>query len=109
MARSRPKRPPNSCAPNVTRGARSCARSESCQNDGGFYLVAFSTANRCPLRRKMLRSANLDIAAASHHNCGIIQSRYGPANMILDRDAEIPMRDGAILRANVYRPAADGQ
>ena len=26
--------------------------------------------------------------------------------MILDRDAEIPMRDGAILRANVYRPAA---
>jgi putative CocE/NonD family hydrolase len=57
----------------------------------------------------MLRSANLDNAAASHHNCGIVQSRYRPANMILDRDAEIPMRDGAILRANIYRPAADGQ
>jgi predicted acyl esterase len=29
--------------------------------------------------------------------------------MILDRDAEIPMRDGARLRANIYRPDAPGQ
>jgi hypothetical protein len=29
--------------------------------------------------------------------------------MILDRDAEIPMRDGARLRANVYRPDGPGQ
>jgi predicted acyl esterase len=29
--------------------------------------------------------------------------------MILDRDTEIPMRDGAILRANVYRPGAAGR
>jgi uncharacterized protein len=29
--------------------------------------------------------------------------------MILDRDAEIPMRDGARLRANVYRPDGAGQ
>ena len=29
--------------------------------------------------------------------------------MILDRDAEIPMRDGAMLRANVYRPDTDGR
>jgi uncharacterized protein len=29
--------------------------------------------------------------------------------MILDRDAEIPMRDGARLRANIYRPDGSGQ
>ena len=29
--------------------------------------------------------------------------------MILDRNAEIPMCDGAILRANVYRPDAAGR
>jgi uncharacterized protein len=29
--------------------------------------------------------------------------------MILDRDTEIPMRDGACLRANVYRPEAAGR
>jgi predicted acyl esterase len=29
--------------------------------------------------------------------------------MILDRDAEIPMRDGARLRANIYRPDGAGQ
>jgi predicted acyl esterase len=29
--------------------------------------------------------------------------------MILDRNAEIPMRDGALLRANVYRPESDGR
>jgi uncharacterized protein len=29
--------------------------------------------------------------------------------LILDRNAEIPMRDGAILRANVYRPDTDGR
>ena len=29
--------------------------------------------------------------------------------MILDRDAEIPMRDGARLRANIYRPDGPGQ
>jgi uncharacterized protein len=29
--------------------------------------------------------------------------------MILDRDTEVPMRDGAMLRANVYRPDADGR
>jgi predicted acyl esterase len=28
--------------------------------------------------------------------------------MILDKDAPIPMRDGAILRANVFRPRAEG-
>jgi predicted acyl esterase len=31
------------------------------------------------------------------------------ASMTLDRDAEIPMRDGARLRANVYRPDGPGQ
>ena len=29
--------------------------------------------------------------------------------MILDRNTEIPMRDGALLRANVYRPDAPGR
>ncbi len=29
--------------------------------------------------------------------------------MILDCNVEIPMRDGAILRANVYRPKSDGR
>lgn len=29
--------------------------------------------------------------------------------MMLDKDAGIPMRDGAVLRANVFRPAAEGR
>ncbi len=29
--------------------------------------------------------------------------------MILDRNVEIPMRDGALLRANIYRPEADAR
>ncbi|MBC7238082.1 MAG: CocE/NonD family hydrolase, partial [Chloroflexi bacterium] len=29
--------------------------------------------------------------------------------IIVERDVEIPMRDGTILRANVYRPAAEGR
>src|ERR1051326_7032605 len=37
------------------------------------------------------------------------RARPRPAPMILDRDAEIPMRDGARLRANIYRPDGPGQ
>ncbi len=29
--------------------------------------------------------------------------------MVLDKDAGIPMRGGAVLRANVFRPAAEGR
>ena len=32
-----------------------------------------------------------------------------PAGAVLERDLEVPMRDGVRLRANVYRPAAPGQ
>lgn len=29
--------------------------------------------------------------------------------MMLEKDVAVPMRDGAILRANVFRPKADGR
>jgi predicted acyl esterase len=29
--------------------------------------------------------------------------------MLVEQNAEVPMRDGAILRANVYRPDADAR
>jgi uncharacterized protein len=31
------------------------------------------------------------------------------ANMVLEKDVAVPMRDGAVLRANVFRPDAEGQ
>lgn len=31
-----------------------------------------------------------------------------PDNVIFDRDVEIPMRDGTILRANIFRPTDQG-
>ncbi len=37
------------------------------------------------------------------------EARSGRYGMIVDRNVEIPMRDGAILVANVYRPDADGR
>src|ERR1035437_4983669 len=33
----------------------------------------------------------------------------GPAYMRIDKDADVPMRDGLVLKANVYRPAAPGK
>jgi len=33
---------------------------------------------------------------------------HGPFNIIVERDVEAPMRDGTILRADVYRPDAPG-
>ncbi len=35
--------------------------------------------------------------------------RGNPPGMILDRNVAVPMRDGAVLRANVFRPDAPGQ
>ena len=32
-----------------------------------------------------------------------------PHEMMLDKDVAIPMRDGAVLRANVYRPKGEGR
>src|SRR5262245_27358761 len=32
----------------------------------------------------------------------------GQYEMLLEQNADVPIRDGAILRANVYRPNADG-
>ena len=29
--------------------------------------------------------------------------------MLVEQNADVPMRDGAILRANMYRPNADGR
>jgi uncharacterized protein len=33
----------------------------------------------------------------------------GQYEMLLEQHADVPMRDGAILQANVYRPNADGR
>jgi len=33
----------------------------------------------------------------------------GQYEMLLEQNTDVPMRDGAILRANVYRPNADGR
>ena len=33
----------------------------------------------------------------------------GRYEMLVEQNAEVPMRDGAILRANVYRPDADAR
>src|SRR5215831_15865734 len=33
----------------------------------------------------------------------------GQYEMLLEQNADVPMRDGAILQANVYRPNADGR
>ena len=32
-----------------------------------------------------------------------------PFSMVLDKDVAVPMRDGAILRANVFRPDGEGE
>jgi len=33
----------------------------------------------------------------------------GQYEMLLEQNTDVPMRDGAILRANVYRPNAGGR
>jgi predicted acyl esterase len=33
----------------------------------------------------------------------------GRHEMLVEQNADVPMRDGAILHANVYRPNADGR
>ena len=33
----------------------------------------------------------------------------GRYEMLVEQNADVPMRDGAILHANVYRPNADGR
>ena len=38
-----------------------------------------------------------------------IAAREDGHGIVLDRDAEVPMRDGAKLWANVFRPEAEGQ
>ena len=37
------------------------------------------------------------------------QTQQINADIILERDVDIPMRDGAILKADVFRPAKAGQ
>ncbi|HEY0584051.1 MAG TPA: CocE/NonD family hydrolase, partial [Chloroflexota bacterium] len=32
-----------------------------------------------------------------------------PASIVVDFDVDVPMRDGTLLRANVYRPAQEGR
>lgn len=39
----------------------------------------------------------------------LLASSAGAAEMRVDRDVAVPMRDGVVLRADVYRPAGDGK
>src|SRR5664279_4572193 len=91
----RRKRPPNLCASNATNGAKSFARSALSQSDALARAVGYPKL--------------LDFSSAYHHNWDTVLIRRKAFEMIFDHDAAIPMRDGAILRANVYRPNADGR
>jgi predicted acyl esterase len=55
--------------------------------------------SRRPIRFREARGITISEALA-------MTGRY---EMLVEQNAEVPMRDGAILRANVYRPDADAR
>ncbi|HLE36830.1 MAG TPA: CocE/NonD family hydrolase, partial [Candidatus Acidoferrales bacterium] len=62
------------------------------------------------MKKVLLAIFSLPIALAVVHISGVL--KYGiapPAEIIKENDVAVPMRDGVVLRADIWRPAGEGK
>src|SRR5580698_10597899 len=58
---------------------------------------------------RKLKSVSFAVLFITALFCTVFAHAAGPYEVLIERDVTARMRDGAVLRADVYRPKADGK